>query len=116
MMAGPLWLHRRFGIEVRREQADSAYADLVRLTGHDPAAARQVAEFGASLSLATWNCRSVEVLKHFYQVGQTRCVHFSHSTGTMYLHRNLAQPQVGSYLLIELSGCYPCDHLLLTGT
>jgi len=38
MMAGPLWLHRRFGIEVRREQADSAYADLVRLTVHDPAA------------------------------------------------------------------------------
>jgi hypothetical protein len=34
----------------------------------------------------------------------------------MNLHRNLAQAQVGSYLLIQLSGHYPCDHLLLTGT
>ena len=46
MMAGPLWLHRRFGIEVRREQVDSAYADLVRLTGHDPAAAPKLRSSG----------------------------------------------------------------------
>ena len=55
------------------EQADSAYADLVRLTGHDP-----VTEILAKLRLEHLESRGVEVLKHFYQVGQTRCAHFSH--------------------------------------
>ena len=41
------------------EQADSAYADLVRLTGHDPAT-----EILAKLP--TLRSRGVEVLKHFY--------------------------------------------------
>ena len=69
-----------------------------------------------SLSLAVFSCRSAEALKHFYQVCQSLCVHFSHGIGTMYLHHTLAQPQLGSYLLIQVSGYYPCDHFSLTGT
>jgi hypothetical protein len=66
--------------------------------------------------LAIFSYRSAEALKDFYQVCQSLCVHFSHGIGTMYLHRSLAQPQLGSYFLIQVSRYYPCDHFSLTGT
>ena len=96
----------------------SAYADLVRLTGHDPVTeilaklrVQAVTKFGDLEVCAVSKCSSI-----FIRWAKRRCVHFSHGTGTMHLHRNLAQPQLGSYLLIQLSGCYSCDHFSLTAT
>jgi class 3 adenylate cyclase len=44
---------------------------------------RPVTYLKISLSLAIFSCRSAEALKHFYQVCQSPCVHFSHGIGTM---------------------------------
>lgn len=43
---------------------------------------------------------------HSYQVGHTLCIHLGHELVTMNFHCDLAQPNLGRYLLVQQAGRY----------